>query len=62
MNAANLAFTVNNDFRQNQTIFELLKEFKVKDLTTPVSSPTPTKNGDHASEPVANGTPVAAAN
>lgn len=57
----NMSFTVNNDFRQNQTIFELLKDFHVKDLTTPISSPAPTTNGDHAPAPVANGSAIAAA-
>lgn len=57
----NMPSTVNNDFRQNQTIFDLLKDFQVKDLTTPISSPAPTTNGNHAPAPVANGTAIAAA-
>ena len=41
---------MNNDFHDNKTIFELLEDLEVKDLTTPIETPT---NG--ASEAVTNG-------
>lgn len=42
-NNANL-LTVNNDFHDNATIFDLLKNLEVKDLTTP-ASPKAATNG-----------------
>lgn len=53
--------TVNNDFHDNKTIFELLKGLEVKGLTTPATPLSKaTNNGTIDSEPASNGTAAAA--